>query len=46
MTKDGGVGVRDALRIEVGGDLHAFDGLGGRLIDKDEAASLVPMLKV
>jgi 8-hydroxy-5-deazaflavin:NADPH oxidoreductase len=39
-------GVRDALRIEVGGDLHAFGGLGGRLIDKDEAASLVPVLKV
>jgi hypothetical protein len=46
MTKCGGVGVRDALRIEVGGDLHAFGGLSGRLLDKDEAASLVSMLNV
>jgi hypothetical protein len=38
--------VRQALRIEVGGDLHAFDGLTGRLLDKDEAASLVSMLNV
>ena len=34
-------GVRDSLRIEVGGDLHAFGGLNGRLVDKKEAASLV-----
>jgi hypothetical protein len=46
MTKCGGVGVRDALRIEVGGDLHASGGLSGRLLDKDEAASLVSMLNV
>jgi predicted dinucleotide-binding enzyme len=39
-------GVRDSLRIEVGGDLHAFGGLNGRLIDKDEAASLVALSKV
>jgi len=34
-------GVRDSLRIEVGGDLHAFGGLNGRAIDKQEADSLV-----
>jgi hypothetical protein len=46
MTKCGGVGVQDALRIAVGGELHAFGGLSGRLLDKDEAASLVSMLNV
>jgi len=39
-------GVRDALRIEVGGDLHAFGGLNGRLIDKDEAAQRLALSKV
>jgi predicted dinucleotide-binding enzyme len=34
-------GVRDSLRIEVGGDLHAFGGLNGRLVDRLEAESLV-----
>jgi predicted dinucleotide-binding enzyme len=34
-------GVRDSLRIEVGGALHAFGGLNGRVIDKQEAESLV-----
>jgi 8-hydroxy-5-deazaflavin:NADPH oxidoreductase len=34
-------GVGQALRIEVGGDLHAFGGLNGRVLDKDEAESLV-----
>ena len=34
-------GVRDSLRIEVGGDLHPFGGLNGRLVDRDEARSLV-----
>ena len=34
-------GVRDSLRIEVGGDLHAFGGLNGRAIDRREADSLV-----
>ena len=34
-------GVRDSLRIEVGGDLHAFGGLNGRVIDRQEAESLV-----
>jgi predicted dinucleotide-binding enzyme len=33
--------LRDSLRIEVGGDLHAFGGLNGRVIDKQEAESLV-----
>jgi predicted dinucleotide-binding enzyme len=39
-------GVRDSLRIEVGGDLHAFGGLNGRLIDKDEAAQRLALSKV
>jgi predicted dinucleotide-binding enzyme len=39
-------GVRDSLRIEVGGDLHAFGGLNGRLVDKDEAGALVNLSKV
>lgn len=34
-------GVEACGRIEVGGDLHAFGGLNGRLLDQDEAASLV-----
>lgn len=34
-------GVDASLRIEVGGDLHAFGGLNGRLIDRKEAESLV-----
>ena len=34
-------GVRDSGRIEVGGDLHAFGGLSGRLVDQEEAASLI-----
>jgi predicted dinucleotide-binding enzyme len=34
-------GVRDSLRIEVGGDLHAFGGLNGRVIDRQEAEALV-----
>jgi predicted dinucleotide-binding enzyme len=34
-------GVSDSLRIEVGGDLHAFGGLNGRLVDRQEAESLV-----
>ncbi len=33
-------GVGESLRIEVGGDLHAFGGLDGRLVDQEEAASL------
>ena len=34
-------GVDACLRIEVGGDLHAFGGLNGRLIDRTEAESLL-----
>jgi 8-hydroxy-5-deazaflavin:NADPH oxidoreductase len=34
-------GLARAGRIEVGGDLHAWGGLNGRLIDLDEAALLV-----
>lgn len=34
-------GVDASLRIEVGGDLHAFGGLNGRLIDRTEAESLL-----
>lgn len=34
-------GVGECLRIEVGGDLHAFGGLNGRLVDQEEAASLI-----
>ena len=34
-------GVRDSLRIEVGGDLHAFGGLNGRVVERQEAESLV-----
>jgi predicted dinucleotide-binding enzyme len=39
-------GVRDSLRIEVGGDLHPFGGLNGRAINKEEAASLLHLTKV
>jgi predicted dinucleotide-binding enzyme len=38
-------GVTDSLRIEVGGDLHAFGGLNGRLVDRQEAESLVSASK-
>lgn len=34
-------GVSASGRIEVGGDLHDFGGLNGRLVDKDEASKLV-----
>ena len=34
-------GLDACLRIEVGGDLHAFGGLNGRLVDRHEADSLV-----
>ena len=34
-------GVDACLRIEVGGDLHAFGGLNGRLIDRAEAEALL-----
>ena len=34
-------GVRASGRIEVGGDLHAFGGLNGRLLHRGEAASLL-----
>ena len=34
-------GVEASLRIEVGGDLHMFGGLNGRLVDREEAESLV-----
>ena len=33
--------VTDSGRIEVGGDLHAFGGLNGRLVDAEEAQGLV-----
>jgi predicted dinucleotide-binding enzyme len=33
--------VSDSGRIEVGGDLHAFGGLNGRLVDVEEAQTLV-----
>jgi 8-hydroxy-5-deazaflavin:NADPH oxidoreductase len=39
MAVDGGV--RKSGRIEVGGDLHAFGGLNGRLVDREEAAPLL-----
>jgi 8-hydroxy-5-deazaflavin:NADPH oxidoreductase len=39
MAVDGGV--RKSERIEVGGDLHAFGGLNGRILDREEAASLL-----
>lgn len=34
-------GVQASIRIEVGGDLHAFGGLNGRYIEKKEADDLV-----
>lgn len=34
-------GVAKAGRIEVGGDLHPYGGLNGRLVDRDEAALVV-----
>jgi predicted dinucleotide-binding enzyme len=34
-------GVAKSVRVEVGGDLHPWGGLNGRLIDREEAASLV-----
>jgi len=34
-------GVAKAGRIEVGGDLHAWGGLNGRLVNRDEAALLI-----
>jgi hypothetical protein len=34
-------GVAKSARIEVGGDLHPYGGLNGRLVDREEAASLV-----
>jgi 8-hydroxy-5-deazaflavin:NADPH oxidoreductase len=33
-------GITTSARIEVGGDLHPWGGLNGRLLDRDEAASL------
>ena len=33
--------VSDSGRIEVGGDLHAFGGLNSRLVDVEEAETLV-----
>ena len=39
MAVDGGV--RESGRIEVGGDLHAFGGLNGSLVDREQAASLL-----
>jgi 8-hydroxy-5-deazaflavin:NADPH oxidoreductase len=38
-------GVAECLRIEVGGDLHAAGGLSGRLVDREEAESLVSKSK-
>ena len=38
-VRAGGVGA--SARIEVGGDLHPWGGLNGRLVDLDEAATLV-----
>jgi predicted dinucleotide-binding enzyme len=34
-------GVAKSARIEVGGDLHPYGGLNGRLVGRAEAASLV-----
>ena len=34
-------GIAKSARIEVGGDLHPWGGLSGRLVDRDEAAALV-----
>jgi 8-hydroxy-5-deazaflavin:NADPH oxidoreductase len=38
-------GVTASARIEVGGDLNPWGGLNGRLVDRDEAASLVHSVK-
>jgi predicted dinucleotide-binding enzyme len=38
-------GVTASARIEVGGDLNPWGGLNGRLVDQDEAASLVHSVK-
>jgi len=38
-------GVTAWARIEVGGDLNPWGGLNGRLVDRDEAASLVDSVK-
>lgn len=34
-------GVQESGRIEVGGDLHSWGGLNGRLLSQEEAASLI-----
>jgi hypothetical protein len=34
-------GVKDALRIEVFGDLHQFGGLNGKLLEVSEAQAAV-----
>ena len=34
-------GVAASIRIEVGGDLHAFGGLNGRMVNRDEAKALL-----
>lgn len=39
-------GVAASIRIEVGGDLHAFGGLNGRMVNRDEAESLLSPAKV
>jgi 8-hydroxy-5-deazaflavin:NADPH oxidoreductase len=39
-------GVTASARIEVGGDLNPWGGLNGRLVDRDEAASLVHSVKL
>jgi 8-hydroxy-5-deazaflavin:NADPH oxidoreductase len=38
-------GVQASGRIEVGGDLHSWGGLNGRLVDQEEAASLITSSK-
>lgn len=43
-VRAGGVGA--AIRIEMGGDLHAFGGLNGRVVDKAEAQSLLAPSRV
>lgn len=39
-------GVAASIRIEVGGDLHAFGGLNGRMVNRDEAEALLSPAKV
>ena len=39
-------GVASSIRVEVGGDLHAFGGLNGRYIERDEAETLVAAERV